>query len=230
MEGTPGPGAYSIEARGSSPSISIKNTRHEGKDNGFPGPGSYLIKDSSKIIPPSYSLSKAVKLKASFNKFPGPGNYSLTPIKQGPYWKLGSEQRDNLNFSKTPGPGTYLIGQKTDLPSFTFKSRYEEKKRDNSPGPGAYSPTTLEKKNFFTLGSSQKMPFKPKDIPGPGAYSPEGEKKKYKLGVFGKTERKLLEISNDIPGAGTYESKSSLSGPKFTLSKKFTEKFSSVPV
>lgn len=185
--------------------------------------------DEGKNQSPKYSVGKAVKLKFVTNDLPGPGNYNFIPPKSGPAWKLGSEGKDHLNYSKTPGPGNYFHDSKDNSPSFTMKSRYESKKRENSPGPGAYSPSQTEKRLKISVGISEKMPFRPSIFPGPGSYTPS-IKSLRKLGSFSKTERKLMETLNTSPGVGSYETKSTLDGPKFSLGSKPTIKNPLIPV
>jgi hypothetical protein len=110
-----------------------------------------------------------------------------------------------------------------------MKSRYESRKREESPGPGSYSPSETEKRLKISVGVAEKMPFKPSPVPGPGSYSPSANYFK-KLGSFSRTERRLIEVLNKTPGVGSYESKSTLNGPKFSLSSKHMLKDPSVPV
>jgi hypothetical protein len=77
-----------------------------------------------------------------------------------------------------PGPGTYdprFNASQTELPKYSIKGRYELKKKDLVPAPGAYELSFNDKNKApaFGFGSSpQRIPLSGKNegVPGPGNY------------------------------------------------------------
>ena len=212
---TPGPGTYSLRQTLNGPSYSLKNTRRPEKPQNVPGPGYYNPVDLEKSRNPGFPISRAERLSSYFSESPGPGSYNISPIKDGPEFKMSTQERLNSTSSKIPGPGAYIIPELHNSPAFSMTSRHSLFKQDPLPGPGAYTPKYLFKTIKYSLSRSEKMPFKPKNIPGPGSYMIKVQESP--SAKFSLSPRKLIEVSLDSPGPGTYESRSSMDGPRFTL-------------
>lgn len=80
--------------------------------------------------------------------------------------------------SEVPGPGAYdpqFKAAMPELPKFSIKGRYAERKRDQIPAPGTYEAKFVDKQSApaFGFGSSpQRVPLSgvKGEVPGPGAY------------------------------------------------------------
>lgn len=114
-QGTPGPGAYSVDLKRNGEGILIKG-RHGGlseRISDVPGPSHYSPQTTfrgSKESTPLWSFPTARKSHASLpSPAPGPGNYFLLPTASRPSWTFGTENRDTGSKLNTPGPGTYDI-------------------------------------------------------------------------------------------------------------------------
>lgn len=220
----PGPGTYEIK-NSKGQGFTLMNTRKPEKINNFPGPGEYNPNEMKRI---KFSISRAKRLSEYFTDSPGPGSYTISPIKEGPSYKISKLDRLNNTTSTIPGPGAYDILPQLTSPSFSMTGRNKSLKEKQLPGPGTYNPKIIEKKINIPISKSAKMPFKPKEIPGPGAYNLEIS---HSLSTkFSLSPRKLIEISNTSPGPGTYESPTSLDGPRFSLSKRIILKPDLTPV
>jgi hypothetical protein len=224
---SPGPGAYNIIPQPSGPQFTLIESRREIKPNGVPGPGTYIVPEDQKYRLPAFSVPKAKKLE-KFLDTPGPGNYSLSPIKDGPKWKLGTEPKSAASSFLSPGPGTYDCRDKPFSPSFSMTAKPCGFNKNPAPGPGAYTPKSSKKNLVFSIGQAEKLNFKPNPAPGPGAYSPSPPKSQCTF--FGTSVRKVDTFNTETPGPGQYEPRPSQSSPKFTLSGKFLPKFPEIPV
>lgn len=77
--------------------------------------------------------------------------------------------------SKAAGQYNYDFSQfsKPEHRGYSISGRYEMKSSDAIPGPGAYSPTAVDKPHYpaATMGlRTQIRDFQPKETPGPGHY------------------------------------------------------------
>ena len=70
--------------------------------------------------------------------------------------------------TEVPGPGTYdprFNASQTELPKYSIKGRYVDRKRDQIPAPGAYEVSFIDKNQApsFGFGSSpQRVPLQGK--------------------------------------------------------------------
>jgi hypothetical protein len=79
---------------------------------------------------------------------------------------------------EVPGPGAYDPKYQVmvpELPKFSIKGRYAQRKQDQIPAPGTYQVSFADKQKApaFGFGSSpQRVPLsgKASEVPGPGNY------------------------------------------------------------
>lgn len=93
-----------------------------------------------------------------------------------------------------------------------------------APGPGAYSPETVDKSTTpaFSIGKSKRYEVGGKNCVGPGSYSP-CIRNSFKSAVFGTSPKKCLEILSTTPGPGRYDSGKTETGPGFSIRGKREE-------
>ena len=71
---------------------------------------------------------------------PGPGSYNIRDKKDPPYkGKFPNSKREPRKGLNVPGPGTYDAKPQFPGPeAHKIQRRYEEKIKNNTPGPGYY--------------------------------------------------------------------------------------------
>ena len=140
-----------------------------------PGPGSYDIKSAS--VTPIFSLGKSKRSEMMNSLNPGPGQYSPSIFQsKSPGITIGKGKRSLIiekNYS--PGPGTYdNKSYITYGPKFSLSGKIAEKKRNESPGPGQYTPDFKIMKPdsiHATIGNAERLYDKGVQyVPGPGTY------------------------------------------------------------
>ena len=177
---------------------------------------------------PAWSI-RGRKIEKIKEAIPGPGSYSpnSSHFESSPKYGTSRSPRD-FKAKDTPGPGAYESFVRSGSPAFSISFRREKKSKNIIPGPGTYTPKYVEPKVIFCMGSSQKLPFKPLPTPGPGSYLNDSPSKR---GIgFGSASRMPKIGSSVTPGPGTYELKSTLNGPKFSLSSRLISKALLFPV
>ena len=96
------------------------------------------------------------------------------------------------------------------------------KGRENSPGPGAYTPThQYVKKNgeTWSLGQEKQRPASNVEGPGPGDYDPSIDPlalaaPTYRIGTAPRFDFKIKKAKNQIPGPSNYNPNSTLTKQK----------------
>lgn len=148
---------------------------------------------------------------------PGPGSYSeIDTLKRdkSPSFRMGTGQRTDIvskEVTTSPAPGHY--DQRSNIgggPQFTFQSRNEPKRRDNTPGPGGYEGDTNNVKErvvSYKISNSQRPDIVSKEDRkkvGPGEYDSPIRigKDAPAASIRGRPEDK---IKNEVPGPGNYE-------------------------
>ncbi|CBZ52037.1 hypothetical protein NCLIV_018270 [Neospora caninum Liverpool] len=184
------------------------------KADSSPGPGAYDAKQSSGS--PSYGLGTGQRKTFSAPNTPGPGAYSPRYLgDSSPQWGIGTQSRSRAGgVSKldVPGPGTYTLPSRLqESPQYSMGSRGEQKRKDNSPGPGAYNPRYPERdagKYSFGVKTAASRPGG--TTPGPGAYNMIGDiaSPKSPQWTFGSQVRGK-SYSTSLPGPGQYNPESS---------------------
>lgn len=58
--------------------------------------------------------------------------------KASPAWGLGTGQRKVIKGSEAPGPGNYELKKSVEGPMYSLGGKFEERRKDMSPGPGNY--------------------------------------------------------------------------------------------
>jgi Sperm-tail PG-rich repeat len=207
-------------------------------------PGSKMGKDNRK----SYFLKSA-----SYEK-PGPGNYStisFTEKSDAPKFGFGSSVREK-DYKKhggiplVPGPGKYeartVLGPMAGVPVYSMPGRREDfrpRTGKDAPDAGVYDPkhTFSSVKPLppkFSVGKSKRDGNLKlyTDPPGATAYTPDVTLTKTHFASWriGSEERAVtMGYTPKTPGPGTYESKSALAGPKFSMRSKHDHLTANVP-
>lgn len=130
-----------------------------------------------------------------------------------------------------PGPGSYNLKQKVyntgaeRAHTFTMTSRKSLKKEDDTPGPGAYTPTLAQNNKRYPMGGQAKIGrhdyLKGSDGPGPGHYSYTGI---YNTGKYSSIPARIVgkgasQVISESPGPASYNlDRTLVKGPgyKFT--------------
>jgi hypothetical protein len=119
-----------------------------------------------------FGTSKRDKFSGNAYDTPGPGNYNINsrPATASTFGRAhrgtGKGKRDN------PGPGSYNIHGPKDGPRFSMASKYDKRRGDEVPGPGAYG-RQGNRKGTGTgprFGTERRDKTFKSDNPGPGNY------------------------------------------------------------
>jgi hypothetical protein len=120
---------------------------------------------------------------------------------------LPKSQHPSLPISKRPESGKFNRSKREDL----FRI-------SQTPGPGDYeiSPITSGPR-FSIIGKSKEQR---RVSPGPGSYTPDPLSKRVKGSRIGKSLRSdFIDLSNNTPGPGRYNSSTRQSTPSWTFQK-----------
>lgn len=224
----PGPGTYQVPPKfqeGPKYSISGKHsTRLIGE---VPGPGHYsqdLNAFTMKERPPSARIGTSQREDFTQNgrNAPGPGAYEvLRPQSAGPKWGFGNDARDKLFKSEAPGPGTYEMGNTLDRKAWSISGKHPEiGDKTSIPGPGAYDPKLFKADlPAYSVGRSSRSDFTKgfEKSPGPGTYENKGLRPSSSAPKLGTSKRPPLSQTEDIPGPGAYEFRSTNDGPQYSI-------------
>jgi hypothetical protein len=214
--GVPGPGSYNFPLKNSGPKWKVGTQQRVSVSlEEIPGPGTYeCLSDTSR---PAFSITSR-RPATSGSQVPGPGTYSPKHFFTTINYSVGTAKRNSYILSNVPGPASY----NTDSPKTTGVI-IGTGKRDfvlgnhQNPGPGTYETNKVWEGPKFSLRSKPML----KDLnenPGPGNYNPQHAYKAEPAWKVGK-QRRDISHDNRIPGPGSYDKKSSLSGPKWMFSK-----------
>ena len=140
------------------PAWSLKGRQKEDRLPDIPGPGAYsAIKVETT---PSYSISKSNRQDISKSSLsPGPGAYNAKQLEPKKSAVFGSSSRmDNKNIPQLPGPGNYQIKSSVDEgPKYSLRGRVKVPQKDDSPGPGQYSPNKSLLETTFVHSFSKEQ-------------------------------------------------------------------------
>ena len=166
---------------------------------------------------PAYSIGKAQRESSSPKHSPGPADYNISLDKSKGLSFSKSSRTQSSQFAN-PGPGEYNIASKIGTgPKSIIIPRRLRQNTDIIPGPGEYSPKTLEKSPSFTF-KKQTISTQISINPGPGAYSPISPLNKAPVATFGKSKR-VESNSNASPGPGRYHVEASPKSCEHTFTK-----------
>lgn len=214
---TPGPGTYPAKNLMGSEGrrytmLSKSKIDFLSFDNSSPGPGTY--KASLNKSSPSYSMGKAAaRMKIKLSIAPSPTKYNpsfKSASTSSPNWKIAGRLKDNTPISMTPEPSKYTLPSTVGIgPKISFHQRLSLRKKEESPGPGAYTPSTkivIESQPGVVINSGPtrgKTLFTNKRVPGPGTYTVGSTLSgpKYGFGVGRRCEYKQTQCA---PGPGAY--------------------------
>ena len=226
---TPGPGQYEYkkyvgnEGPRITMSAKLYSSQNIGDRKNVPGPGQYNSTNTNNYRNrfPAYRIGTAQRrgLYNSIN-YPGPGQYGpdncINVVRpKTPAWKIGTEQRPELNQGdrSTPGVGNYNIAKGLgNGPKYSMLGRGNPNNiRNINPGPGQYNDTfdiTKTKNPSWKIGTSVRddglKRIKREGLPGPGMYEfYDITKNKAPIYGFG-TEKRGERKKNDTPGPGQY--------------------------
>ena len=168
----PGPGAYDLNSTQPGPRFTIPKAQkesHEQLSEQAPGPGTYEVAGNVVRTATAASLTPRRSAASAFRLLvPGPGTYS--PFKRifTPAYSIGKSLKLDIKArAKTPSPADYAPRpQFRSTPICAIgQSRRELNNAASAltPGPGAYSPKTLESSPQFSmklrLGETQRLPL-----------------------------------------------------------------------
>ncbi|KEP65062.1 UNVERIFIED_CONTAM: H-SHIPPO 1, putative [Hammondia hammondi] len=212
----PGPGAYdpSKQSARTAPQWSMAGRRAATKVDSSPGPGAYDVKHNSGS--PSYGLGTGQRKTFSAPNTPGPGAYSPRFLgDSSPQWGMGTQNRSRAGGGlkvDVPGPGTYTLPSRLqESPQYSMAGRGEQKRKDNSPGPGSYNPHYPERDaGKFSFGVKPAASRPGGSTPGPGAYNMTGDiaSPKSPQWSFGSQVRGRNYVTSS-PGPGQYNPENS---------------------
>ncbi|OMJ95611.1 hypothetical protein SteCoe_1040 [Stentor coeruleus] len=227
----PGPGHYEISPIRESPKHGFgKEQRIKEVVGNFPAPGQYNINDIAEAARKKMGKTMLPKRKLlnEDNKIPGPGAYSSSYRNESPSFTIGKGKRKILMvLSKIPGPGTYTpTSSPSKSPGKTIGTalRPSINQKSLTPGPGAYETLTYTSSGpKYTLKGRKEKIEETCSSPGPGHYEPDINSIKSDIphAIIGTDKRIIgLKPGNfNVPGPGTYESKSQTESPIWTFKK-----------
>lgn len=218
----PGPGAYNTPSPNKSLQFSFtKASRDLTTIDTGPGPGDYSPRSSFNLS--SSALIVPRRPATAEHKTPGPGAYiSINFSQSSPKWTFTKQEKEGSFQVKPQKSRKKLLSKKkktknlfSESTVFTtveaFQTPKKTKKRINSsdkvrfgPGPGDYSPNTINKKYpSAVFGTGKKTRIINNKNPGPADY--ELAKGINNKGfTFAKTKKfKIIKFSG--PGPGQYE-------------------------
>ena len=228
---TPGPGTYEIKSTAvEGPKFSMPGRSPNKAFDNMPGPGHYdhsITEQSIRERAPAYKMGTEARTERPQSAYvPGPGTYSTDVKDKGPKWGFGSQSRENVFKIDVPGPGTYNMPNSLSNRGCTMTGRQSDSPIDNTPGPGAYNPTSVRPKSpNWSLGKSPRISStsSSKFAPGPGAYNIKSEFNT-NAPKFGTSTRGPLNGSIDTPGPGQYNGTSKYTGPAYSMRPKTANK------
>lgn len=169
-----------------------------------------------KLNAPSYTIGQAPKLKQTSDYSPGPGSYTVRKILEKGV-KFSRTPRITLKSNPGPGPGKYeltsFIGKG---PAPIITSRNLVSLIQHSPGPGYYSPRTINRGVKYSFSRESKS-LRIKLLPGPGSYSPNILKKS--PSAFMGSAKRSTKNFEVFPGPGAYNLKRDLRKKILTFPK-----------
>jgi len=154
------------------------------KEGSTPGPGSYLVDDTSHAKKNSNHSSFGTSGRhVSSSRVPGPGAYDHgTATGKGLAFSFTPRRTPRAISKETPGPGAYGQSLHAQMPlegpKVVMTSRLADRKKEYIPGPGAYEPKEglkIAKKTKAPGGfgfscRADPTPHNQKNTPGPGTY------------------------------------------------------------
>lgn len=128
-------------------------------------------------------------------------------LETAPNYRIGTSQRVGERRKDSPGPGAYDYSGEYEGPKWGFgsDSRNKDIAKNEGPGPGTYKAYIIKDTKAFSM--SPRHPNAAKSLsPGPGTYNP-ALKKETPLFSIGKGPRESLKNKVEVPGPGTYQSR-----------------------
>lgn len=222
----PGPGTYNPDRLKPNVGFFIGNKTYafERKDLSGPGPGSY----EPKALPAGQEMMLKTSLRSKLTDGvsllgPGPAAYSTRSPIDSPQFGFGTGPKMSHSSSSTdfPGPGQYSVSGSPAKGGVTIAAKWKDGKlRDDSPGPGAYSPKMVEASKTTGFGTGMRSNhWKAEVSPGPGEYDPSHPLMKAgRKATLNTSPRRPLECPSIGPGPAAYSLPSTLdSSPKISL-------------
>jgi len=230
----PGPGAYDLSSSQSGPRFTIPKANKQGlglATDQAPGPGTYDLAGNVVRVNTAASLTPRRPASTAFCLLvPGPGTYS--PLKRMfvPAYSIGKSLKlDGRSRAKTPSPADYAPNpQFRSVPTCAIGHSRRDLTKVTSvttPGPGTYSPKTLDSTPQFTikqrLGETQRLPLPVPFTQGPGQYSPNTSQvlEKTKMPIIGSEQKFVRRRLGQGPDPGSYMLRGQLGGPRYTFSR-----------
>uniref|UniRef100_A0A7S3KSN0 Uncharacterized protein n=1 Tax=Euplotes crassus TaxID=5936 RepID=A0A7S3KSN0_EUPCR len=223
---TPGPGSYkepSYIQEGKKFSMGAKDLdKRKDRSSESPGPNVYNP-DVNKVRDkaPQFGFGTEKKLvQKGKNHSPDPASYNVNDkILRKTAQASGMGYGGKINLSKTladtPGPGSYdMRSTVTDGKKIGMGAKLSNNKngKNNSPGPGAYSPSRKVSEKAepkFGFGTSSRLQEAGKNsVPSPNSYQVKDDimrktAQSSGMGFGGKID--FVKNSQGTPGPGAYE-------------------------
>jgi len=168
----PGPGQYDSPANASK-GITIPQSKGPKNSALNPGPGQYLVKEST-FSPQGPSMGKSKRDLATEGKNGGvgPGSYNYPSDGQKGGQTIGKSSRSPLEGKEAlPGPGQYDPAKSRPEYKFAMGIKTKDQNMNDAPGPGIYNPdynAQVGKSSGYTIGKGKKDEFSNAKMPGPG--------------------------------------------------------------
>ncbi len=234
----PGPGQYNLEKDNDKPKYSFgKDDRSQSTVDEVPGPGQYPIKSTVGEGP---KITIADKLNYDPNskeqkQMPGPGEYIIKSGPNGPFYSIGTSQRQEMVKKKdSPGPADYktdnlnIIRNKNPEWKIGTGNRADLADGDKDvPGAGAYYKPELPKGPYYSItGKGNMNDIKDNGVPGANAYLPNLSDLR-KAPAYTFTHAPLdenIDPTKVTPGPGQYKLDKDNDKPKYSFGKEIKNK------
>ena len=134
------------------------------------------------MSPTTSSLKKINKLQGpaklyvrNSNPTPSPGDYHQELSIGGCSYRIGTAKRVRHRTQSSVGPGAYNNPAPPVGVSYSMTPKRKPGKPEqlvlHFPGPGTYTPRTLEEGTKFSVGRADRTRSRCSDSPGPATYS-----------------------------------------------------------
>ena len=206
---TPGPSDYEVSRDLGGPSATMHIRPKDSNKEVTPGPSDYV--HSQNNTAPSFTIGNRIEQKLETNQA-GYVNLPST-VGEGPKITMTS-RHEPKTLENTPGPNYVPPVLGSDAPKIGVGNRYNDVKKDVTPGPGQYDMPQEQTTSILIKGRTPII--EPgASSPGPAAYSPDYVKLENSLPP--KTIGLKLPERPPEQTPGFVNLPSTLQGPAYTI-------------